>query len=100
MSLWDWIFCLAFIAIGVIGGVVVGGVVQHHTAFIVAGICFALIGVVAIVSGSTARPALQDGPGGPEFHVFTNLAHQTWAWIAAAILLVATFAAFAIWPVH
>jgi hypothetical protein len=97
MSVWDWIFCLAFIAIGIVGGVVIGGIMQHHTAFIVAGICFALIGVVALISGSSARPQLQPGP---EFHVFVNLANQTWAWIAAVALLLIAVAAFFIWPIH
>jgi hypothetical protein len=100
MSVWDWIFCLAFIAIGIIGGVIIGGVVQHHTAFIVAGIACALIGVVAIISGQTARPEARDGEGGPEFHVFINFAKQVWSMIAAAVLVVVVFAAFFFWPVH
>jgi hypothetical protein len=100
MSVWDWIFCLAFIAIGIVGGVIIGGIVQHHTAFIVAGIAAALIGVVAIISGSTARPALQDGPHGPEFHVFVNLANQVWSLIVALALVAVIIAAFFIWPVR
>jgi hypothetical protein len=52
---------------------------------------------VALISGSTARPELQ---AGPEFHVFVNLANQTWAWIAAVALVLIAIAAFFIWPIH
>ena len=101
MSLWDWVFCLAFIAIGIVGGVIVGGVMQHHTAFLVAGICMAAIGVVAIVSGSTANPAARgSSAGGGEFHVFANIAGVTWAWVTAAVLFVLAVVAFLIWPVR
>ena len=66
-------------------------------ALIVAGICVALIGVVALISGSTAKGKLQ---AGPEFHIFVNLANQTWAWVAAAALFVVAVAAFFIWPMR
>lgn len=87
MKVADIVWGIVFIGIGVVGGVIIGGVVGHNPGVLIAGACFAGIGVVILIGRQTAKPQLQDGP---EFHVFATFTRlPPWAWVVLVILLVA-----------
>jgi hypothetical protein len=99
MRTWPIIWAVVFIAIGVIGGFIIGGLVQGHTAFIVAGLAFAAIGVLGLITEASAKP--QAGKSAKEaFFVvmdFQNLAW--WGWLILIVLLLVAIVSFFIWPV-
>lgn len=77
---------LVFIGISVVGGVILGGVVGRSLGYLIAGICFAIIGLVLLFQPATFRPAaLPDD----EFHVVSTFSRlAAWAWIVVIVLLI------------
>lgn len=75
---------LVFIAISVVGGVVLGGVVGHSLGSLIAGICWAIMGAILLFQPATFSPDLRD----EEFHVFATWSQlPTWAWIVVGLLI-------------
>ena len=76
---------LVFIAISVVGGVVLGGVVGHSLGSLIAGICWAIMGAILLFQPATFSPELRDD----EFHVFATFSQlPVWAWIVVGLLFV------------
>lgn len=86
MKVADIVWGIVFIGIGIVGGVVIGGVVGHNLGVLIAGACFAVIGVVLLIGRATFRPKLTPGPKGHVFATFTQL--PVWAWVVVVVLLV------------
>lgn len=76
---------IVFIVISIVGGTVLGGIVGHSLGFLIAGICWAIIGIVLLFQPATFRPTLQDDG----FHVFATFsALAAWAWVVVIVLLI------------
>lgn len=79
------IWGLVFIGISVVGGVVLGGIVGHSLGFLIAGICWAVIGIILLFQPTTFSPKLEDDA----FHVFATFSNlAVWAWIIVIVLLI------------
>jgi hypothetical protein len=74
---------LVFIAISIVGGVVLGGVMGHSLGTLIAGICWAIMGGVLLFQPATFSPTIED----EEFNVFATFSQlPMWAWIVVAVL--------------
>jgi hypothetical protein len=82
---------LVFIAISIVGGVVLGGVVGHSLGSLIAGICWAIVGAILLFQRATFSPSLGDD----SFHVFATFSElPVWAWIVIIVLIVGGVIAF------
>jgi hypothetical protein len=79
------IWGLAFIAIAVVGGVVLGGIVGKSVGILIGGLCWAVVGGILLFQPATFEPRIEDD----QYTVvatFTEL--PVGAWIAVGILAV------------
>lgn len=95
MSKWDWMWGIGLIAIGLIGGVLVGGAVMHKPAYLVAGIACIGLGVLALVTANKAHPAGED----QSFYMVVNFRYlSTWGWILVVALVIIMFGSLLLLP--
>jgi hypothetical protein len=74
---------LAFIAISVVGGVVLGGVVGKSLGMLMGGICWAIIGCVLLFQPATFAPDVSDD----QYAVTATWSRlPAWAWVVVVVL--------------
>ena len=95
MSKWDWLWGIGLIAVGLIGGVLVGGVGMHKLAYIVAGLACIGLGILALVTANRAHPSGED----QSFYVVVNFRYlSTMGWIIAVALVIILFGSLLLLP--